>query len=44
MTEVKQIENFLVGVDKPEKVVSLVGGSEFAEKVLSLYTLKEKYG
>jgi hypothetical protein len=43
MTQIKIIETFLVGVDEPEKVVSLTRGSEFAEKVLSLYKLKEKY-
>jgi transposase len=43
MTEVKKIETFFGNLDNPEKVLTYTRGSEFAQQVLSLYQLKEKY-
>jgi hypothetical protein len=43
MTEVKRILTFFGDIKKPEKVLTYTCGSDFAEQVLSLYKLREKY-
>ena len=43
MTEAKRIMAFFGGVEKPEKILTYTCGSDFAEQVLSLCKLREKY-
>jgi transposase len=43
MVEVKRTETFFGNIVKPERVLTFDCGNEFAQQVLSLYKLKEKY-
>jgi hypothetical protein len=43
MTEVKRILTFFGDLEKPDEVRSYTRGGAFAEQVLSLYSLREKY-